>query len=32
VKTQLLKLQAENNHMVAKSVEAERTFKKVEAL
>ncbi len=32
MKTQLLKLQTNNQHLVVKSVEAERTIKKVETL
>jgi hypothetical protein len=32
MKTQFLKLQVENKHLVAKSVEAERAIKKAEAL
>jgi len=32
MKTHILKLQVENKHLVTKSVEVERTIKKVEAL
>jgi len=32
VKAQLLKLQTENKHLVAKGVEVEKAMKKVEAL
>ncbi len=32
MKTQLLKLQAKNKHLVVKNVEIEREIKKVEAL